>query len=66
MVWCWAHLDVGFEDGLWRDFPDAPALIKFLLPNVTWWFHRDWWKFGACDRHMKMKPLYAVPENKSA
>jgi len=56
---CLAHLDVNFEDGIWKDFPPAPWIIKFVVRNITWWVHSDWWKFAASDRNGKLKPLYA-------
>jgi hypothetical protein len=54
-------LDLKYEDGIWADWPPAPAVIKFLTRNVIWFFVRDTTKFGPCDRHGNMKPLYAVP-----
>jgi len=59
MPWAWAQMDIHYEDDMWTEFPPAPWFIKFLVKNVTWWIHSDWWKFGACDRYGNLKPLYA-------
>ncbi|KAH7040919.1 hemerythrin HHE cation binding domain-containing protein [Microdochium trichocladiopsis] len=49
--------DVDYEGGLHRGFPPAPAVLVWLLRNVAWWVHRDWWRFAPCDRHGRMKDL---------
>ncbi|OIW24587.1 hemerythrin HHE cation binding domain-containing protein [Coniochaeta ligniaria NRRL 30616] len=54
-------LDLHHEDGLWANWPPAPAVVNFLCRNLICWFVRDTTKFGACDRLGNMKPLYAVP-----
>ncbi|KAH7162010.1 hemerythrin HHE cation binding domain-containing protein [Dactylonectria estremocensis] len=52
--------DVQYESGRWAKWPPAPWIVHFLARNVTFWVHRDWWKFAACDRHGMMRPLYAL------
>ncbi|KXJ97290.1 hemerythrin HHE cation binding domain-containing protein [Microdochium bolleyi] len=49
--------DVGYEGGLHAGFPPAPAIVVWVLRNVAWWVHRDWWRFAPCDRHGRMRPL---------
>ncbi|KAK3367904.1 hypothetical protein B0H63DRAFT_489974 [Podospora didyma] len=61
MVWCFANLDIHFENDIWLGFPPAPAPVKFLFRNLFWWFYPDARKFGSVDRQGKLKPLYAVP-----
>jgi hypothetical protein len=56
-----AEIDIHYEGGLWRAFPPAPGVLIFLLRNVFWWFAVGTVKFAPCDRHGRMKPLYAVP-----
>ena len=63
MAWAWGHMDVDYEDGIWKDFPPAPWLIKFIIKNIAWWVHSDWWRFSAADRHGRLRPLpFAVEE----
>jgi hypothetical protein len=57
-------LDIHYEGDLWKAFPPAPAVIKFIVLNIVWFFGSSTYKFGACDRHGNMKPLYAVPDSK--
>ncbi|KAL1838506.1 hypothetical protein VTJ49DRAFT_2613 [Mycothermus thermophilus] len=63
MVFCFANIDLGFEDNMWPNFPPAPAPVKVFIKNVLWWVHPDVRKFGAVDRSGKLRPLYAVPES---
>jgi hypothetical protein len=63
MVFCFANLDLQYENGMWSNWPNAPAPVKILFRSVFWWLHSDSRKFGACDRTGKMRPLYAVPES---
>jgi hypothetical protein len=60
------NLDSGFEDGLWKNFPPAPWIVFFLSRHVFYWFYADQWKFAPCDRAGQMRPLYAVPQEKSS
>ena len=60
-----ANLDIHYENDLHINFPPAPWIIKFICRNIVWWKNSDQWKFGACDRLGNMKPLYAVPIEKS-
>ena len=42
-------------------FPPGPGQVALkVVRNVTYWVHRDWWKFGACDRSGTLQPLYAT------
>lgn len=60
MVWIWAHLDMEFEEGRWASWPPAPGPVKFLVSTLLWKFHAGMVKFGAVDRHGRMRPLYAL------
>ncbi|KAK0611867.1 hypothetical protein B0T14DRAFT_441274 [Immersiella caudata] len=60
LVWVWANIDSEFEDGRWTDWPPAPGPVRFLVSNVFWRFYGGMAKFGAVDRHGRMKPLYAL------
>ena len=60
MPWGFANIDTEFEGGRWRSWPPAPGVVKFLARDLTFWVHRDWWKFSSCGRDGKMQPLYAL------
>ncbi|KAK3934693.1 hemerythrin HHE cation binding domain-containing protein [Diplogelasinospora grovesii] len=66
MVWCFANLDVHYENDMWTQWPPAPSVVKFVCRNMLWWFHASTVKFGAVDRLGNLKPLYAAAEEKSA
>jgi len=65
LVWCFASLDLRYEDGRWASWPPAPLPVKIICRHIAWWLHTDVWKFAACDRMGNMKPLYAVPASKA-
>ncbi|KAH6890659.1 hemerythrin HHE cation binding domain-containing protein [Thelonectria olida] len=60
LPFCFSNHDVNFEDSRWASWPPAPKIVHILSRHVTYWVHRDWWKYGACDRHGQLKPLHAV------
>jgi hemerythrin-like domain-containing protein len=55
-------IDIHFEGDLWVGFPPAPGLLIWALRNVVYWFDAKTLKFAPCDRHGKLKGLYAVPK----
>ncbi|KAK7393861.1 hypothetical protein QQX98_013356, partial [Neonectria punicea] len=62
LPFCFCNHDVRFEGGRWASWPPAPMIVHILARNVTYWAHRDWWKFAACDRHGHLRPLHALAE----
>ncbi|KAM5353568.1 hypothetical protein ACJ41O_000218 [Fusarium nematophilum] len=63
-TWAFFNHDKEYEDGLWKNWPQVPALAAFTVRRVTYWFHADWWKFTPCDPWGKPRDtLYAVPQN---
>lgn len=32
-----------------------PAPILWVVANIVFWVHSDWWAFGCCDRQRKVK-----------
>lgn len=56
------NFDRHFENDRWLTvFPPGPGQAALaVVRNVTYWVHRDWWKFGACDRMGKLQSLYAL------
>ncbi|KAL2207032.1 hypothetical protein CC79DRAFT_1367922 [Sarocladium strictum] len=57
-----ANFDRHFENDRWlTTFPPGPGQTAMaVVRNVTYWVHKDWWKFGSCDRTGKVQPLYAA------
>ncbi|KAK1760124.1 hemerythrin HHE cation binding domain-containing protein [Echria macrotheca] len=58
----WANLDADFEGGAWKSWPLAPAPMKFFITTVLWRLYGNLTKFGASDRHGKLRPLHALPK----
>jgi hypothetical protein len=56
--------DLDYEDGLHKNFPDAPAVLVFLARYVLSWWNWQWWQFAPCDRSGKKRPLYALTPKK--
>lgn len=61
------NLDKHFEGDRWAaTFPPGPGqAVLAVVRNSTYWWHSDWWKFGATDRFGKLRPLYAVGDGKT-
>jgi hypothetical protein len=60
MLWCFANIDLEYENGMWQSWPPAPAPVKVFMRSVFWWLNPDARKFGAVDRTGRLQPLYAV------
>ncbi|KAH8170308.1 hemerythrin HHE cation binding domain-containing protein [Sarocladium implicatum] len=54
-------IDRHYEGDRWLSaFPPGPGQTVLAVARQTaYWVHRDWWKFGPCDRYGNMQPLYA-------
>jgi hemerythrin-like domain-containing protein len=63
LPFAWANMDVTYEGGLHKDFPDAPYIIKLLIEYVYSIPNRSLWKFGSCDRSGNPKVLPFAPED---
>lgn len=57
MVWAFAHIDVEYEGGMWRDWPPAPGVVKFLARTVGWKLNERVVRFAACDRKGTLRDL---------
>lgn len=57
----WHNLDAEYEGGIHKNFPPAPAPLKFMLKNVLWYPNRRMWRFSTCTSSTKLRPklLYA-------
>jgi hypothetical protein len=57
------NFDRTFEDGMWKDWPPMPALIRFLVVRIGSAWHPGWWRFSSCDINGYPKDLYALGES---
>jgi hypothetical protein len=54
------NLDVEFEDGLWRAWPEIPGLVWWVLQRTFVAWNQRWWKFASCDEKGRLKELSAL------
>lgn len=60
------NFDSEYEDGLWRDWPPIPGVVRWGLMGVARCLHPGWWKFASCDAGRRKKELYAVADTLEA
>ncbi|KAH6666557.1 hypothetical protein B0J14DRAFT_193954 [Halenospora varia] len=48
-----------FEGGMWREFPDVPAWVRWVMRNMLPWWNRRWWRFMSCDKDGRRRRLVA-------
>ncbi|KAH6999203.1 hemerythrin HHE cation binding domain-containing protein [Ilyonectria sp. MPI-CAGE-AT-0026] len=65
LPFCFCNHDVQYEDGKWASWPPAPRIVHILARHVTYWVHRDRWKFAACDRYGQLRPLHCLSQEKA-
>lgn len=58
------NFDRTYEDGMWKDWPPMPAVIRYMLVRVGGWWHQGWWRFASCDVNGMPKELHAYEEAK--
>ncbi|KAF4635464.1 hypothetical protein G7Y89_g2641 [Cudoniella acicularis] len=51
---------VEFEDGMWQNFPDVPAPVRWIMKNILPLWNRRQWRFMSCSRDGRRKPLIAL------
>ncbi|KAK0100821.1 hypothetical protein ONS95_007269 [Cadophora gregata] len=54
------NFDGEFEEGLWRDWPPIPGLVRWVVMGVARLLHPGWWKFASCDGGRRRRELYAL------
>jgi len=59
--WAWAHIDTQFEGGRCASWPPAPVLIRFVATTMLWRVGGRLVKFEGCDRHSRMRLMFAMP-----
>jgi hypothetical protein len=42
------NMDRTFEDGLWKDWPPVPAVVRFFFLRVSAWPKKGRWRFASC------------------
>lgn len=57
------NLDAEYEEGMWREWPPMPALVRWGLVNGAGSVHWGWWKFASCDAWGRRRALYALGES---
>lgn len=55
-------LDVTFEEGLHKDFPPAPGLVKAVARALAPRFNKGYWRFAPCAKDGMPKDMLAAPE----
>ncbi|KAL3959670.1 hypothetical protein ACCO45_004787 [Purpureocillium lilacinum] len=55
------NLDRGYEGGLWSDWPEVPAALRWALTRTLGGWHSGWWRFASCDADGRPRELYALP-----
>jgi len=51
------NVDATFEEGMWRDWPPIPWLVKWLMMRVFGCWHSGFWRFASCDYEGRPKEL---------
>jgi hypothetical protein len=57
------HLDIEFEDGLWRQWPQMPGLVWWVMLRTAGRWNKGWWRFSACDEGGRLKKLEFLGED---
>jgi len=56
------NLDVEFEDGLWRTWPEMPGLVWWALQRTFVAWNRRWWRFAGCDEKGRLRELFVLKD----
>lgn len=49
-----------FEEGLWRDWPPIPGVVRWGILKVAGVWHGGWWRFACCDGGRRRRGLFAL------
>ncbi|PVI03114.1 hypothetical protein DM02DRAFT_612477 [Periconia macrospinosa] len=60
MIFFLRNLDLGYEDGLWKDWPPIPSAARWGVLKTLGKFHSRWWVYAACDEPGRLQKLHAV------
>ncbi|CAI6340665.1 unnamed protein product [Periconia digitata] len=59
MIFFLRNLDLGYEDGLWKDWPPIPNAARWgVLKTIGKWYSK-WWVYAACDESGQLQKLHA-------
>lgn len=53
------NLDVTNENGMWKDWPAIPGVVRWIIMRCLTPWHKGYWKFASCDANGIPKELYA-------
>jgi hypothetical protein len=56
------NLDVEYEDGLWRGWPEIPGLVWWVMQRTFVAWNWKLWRFASCDETGKLKELAALED----
>ena len=56
------NLDVEFENGLWRGWPEMPGLVWWVMQRTAVRWNESWWRFAACDSQGRLEELAALED----
>lgn len=51
------HLDIEFEGGLWKNWPEMPSLVWWVMLKTAGRWNKSWWSFAACDEKGRLREL---------
>jgi hypothetical protein len=57
------NLDLGFEDGRWKNWPPIPAPVWWMVMRSVAKWNKGWWRFASADEHGMTRELYALDGN---
>lgn len=50
---------VEYEGGTWKEFPNVPGPVRWIMNNVLPLWQRKWWRFMSCNSDGSRKHLVA-------
>ncbi|OAK94571.1 hypothetical protein IQ06DRAFT_363488 [Phaeosphaeriaceae sp. SRC1lsM3a] len=54
------NLDLGYEDGLWKEWPPIPNAARWAVLKTLGKLHSTWWAYAACDEAGKLQRLHTI------
>jgi hypothetical protein len=54
------NTDRTFEEGVWRNWPRMPEVVRWGMVNLVGMWHGPRWKFASCDAAGFPRDLYAL------
>jgi hypothetical protein len=57
------NLDLGFEDGRWKNWPPIPAPVWWMIMRSVAKWNKGWWRFASANEMGMGRELYALDKN---